>query len=119
MVVPDRILLDGNDHRPGRAFFGCGCRERSVDVKVIAGHHVEVVPEFMGIVVLSVDLRIESLHHLHDGFRLGAALFPVGNLFQLFDHGQDDASVFGHLEFLTFRVVVQFYRVCVSFHKRS
>ena len=108
-------VVEGPDARPlhrdgdgGRGeFLGHGAGVRGIHVQVVAGDHIEVVPELMVEILLGVHLRVEELHHLDDGARLLGALLLVGDGLELLHHLEDVASVFGHGELLAGSVVIQ------------
>ena len=76
-----------------------------------------MIPEFLLIVVLRVNLRIKQFHNPYDGLCLLASLLPVGNGLDLFNHIQDNPPVLRHLKLLSLRVVVELYRVVNCVHK--
>ena len=80
-----------------------------IDVQIIPGNHVQMIPKLLLVVFLHVHLRVQGLHHPYNRTGLLAALVPVGNRLYLLDHIQYDAAIFRHLKFLPLCVVVEFY----------
>ena len=103
---------EGHDrHRRHFLGFRERCRVRGIDVQVIAGDNVEVVPEFLAVVLLGVDLRVQDLHHLDYRGGLTAPLLFVWNRLEAFDHTEYVPAIFRHSKSLSLCVVVEFYIV--------
>ena len=83
------------------------------------GSDEQVVPEFLGEILLLVDLGIQALHHFHHGIGLFRSFGPVRNIPELLHHLQDVAAVLRHLQLFNFRIVIKLDAVLACFHRRT
>lgn len=74
---------------------GTGNLDRKVDVELIAAHYHDVVPEFLAIVGLFLELGEQASHGVDDGIGAAGALVAVFDRQAVVDHLLYVASVFG------------------------
>ena len=92
---------------------------RGIDIQIVSGNHIQMVPELLGPVFLLMHLRIQAFHDLDNGLGLLRALGTIRDLFELFYHLEHIATVFRHLQLLHFRIVIKLYGVFTCFHRRT
>ena len=103
----DRLFVDGNRHRTSFQSGSFGHRIGSIDIQVVVGDNVQMVPQLLLVVFLRTDLRIEQFHHLDDRPGLLASFFLVLDVFELPHHIIDDTAVLRKAERGSLRIIIQ------------
>ena len=116
MARLDGFRIQGNRIRAAVDHLRMRRRIGRIDIQVVTGDHIEVVPELLLEVLLLVHLRVQRLHHLDDGTCLLGPLRAVLDALHDLDHFQHVPPVLGHRQFLDFSIIIQLDGVLVRFH---
>ena len=93
----DRLFPYRDFHRSRFQLLRFRFRIRGVHVKVEIGYYEHVIPEFLLVVFLEMDLRIYGFHYIDHSLGLSVPLLPVGNGFYVFYHLLYIPAVFRNL----------------------